>query len=189
MRMVLVTAVISALGALGCHSSKEPRVASVLEGLPEYTPEEAAVFDDKLSAAIFGLRAEVDPSKDPNMTDRVTHADWVGRARVSTISKETLAGKDGYTLGVSPDGQAVAGTHPAAALELRIPRGSPSFSRLETSRDSLIGKRLIIFVRKYSDRGEAANHWHGDADDPSVMAAIERHKSLDAQGSRAQIKD
>jgi hypothetical protein len=189
MRKVLVTAVISALAALGCHSSKSPHVASVLEGLPEYTPEEAAVFDDRLSAAIFGLRAEVEPSKDPNMPTRVQRADWVGRARVSTISKETLAGKDGYTVGVSPDGQAVAGSQPAAALELRVPRGSPSYSRLESSRDMLIGKRLIIYVRKFADRGEATNHWHGDADDPRVMAAIEQQKALDAQGSRAQNKD
>jgi hypothetical protein len=189
MRKVLVTAVISALVALGCHSSKAPQVASALEGLPEYTPEEAAVFDDKLSAAIFGQRAEVEPSKDPNLNARVTHADWVGRARVSTISRETLAGKDGYTLGVSPDGQPVAGAHPAVDLELRVPRGSPSFTRLEMSRDALIGKRLVIFVRKYADRGEATNHWHGDVDDPSVLAAIEHQKSLDARGTRPQAKD
>jgi hypothetical protein len=189
MRKVLVAAVISALGALGCHSSKEPRVASVLEGLPEYTPEEASVFDDRLSAAIFGMKPDVEPGKDPNMAARVGHADWVGRARVSTVSRDTLAGKDGYTLGVSPEGQAMAGGQPAAALELRVPRGSPSFTRLETSRDSLIGKRLIIFVRKYADRGEPTNHWHGDADDPGVVAVVERQKALDAQGASAQTKD
>jgi hypothetical protein len=189
MRKVLVVAVISALGALGCHSSKAPSVASVLEGLPEYTPEEATTFDDKLSAAIFGLKAEVDPAKDPNMAARVKHADSVARARVTTVSRETLADKDGYTLGVSPEGQPLAGNQPATNLELRVPRGGPSFSRLETSRDSLIGKRLIIFVRKYADRGEATNHWHGDADDPSVLAAIEHHRALDSQASRPQTKD
>jgi hypothetical protein len=189
MRKVLVTAVISVLGALGCHSSKEPRVASVLEGLPEYTPEEAVVFDDKLSAAIFGLKAEVEPSKDPNLSPRLKRSDWVGKARISTISKETLAGKDGYTLGISPDGQTVAGVAPQAAIDLRVPRGSPSFTRLEASRDSLIGKHLVVFIRKFADRGEATNHWHGEADDPSVIAAIERQKALDAPGSAAQTKD
>lgn len=189
MRKVLVAAVISALGAFGCHSSKEPRVASVLEGLPEYTPEEATAFDDKLSAAIFGMRPDVDPTKDPNTAARVSHADWVGKARVSTVSRDTLAGKDGYTLGVSPEGPALAGGQPAAGLELRVPRGSPSFQRLEASRDSLIGRRLILFVRKYADRGEPTHHWHGDADDPVVAAVIERQRALDAQGTGAQTKD
>jgi hypothetical protein len=180
MRLVLVAAVISALGGPACHSSNEPRVASVLAGLPEYTPEEATVFDDVLSAGIFGLRPEVDPAKDPNMAARVAHSDWVGRARISTISKETLAGKDGYTLAVSPEGQVIAGSQ-ATPLDLKIPRGSPAFSRLETSHDALIGKRIVLFVRKYADRGEATHHWHADADAADVMSSIERQKALDAQ--------
>lgn len=189
MRLVLVAAVISALGGVACHSSNEPRVASVLAGLPEYTPEEAAVFDDVLSAAIFGLRPEVEPAKDPNLGARIKASDWVGRARISTISKETLAGKDGYTLAVSPEGQAFAGSQAGTPLELRVPRGSPAFSRLETSHDALIGKRLVLFVRKYADRGEATHHWHADADAPEVVSSIERQKALDAQRAQAETKD
>src|SRR5262245_37783386 len=79
MRTVLAAVVVSALGVLGCHGSSEPRVASVLTGLPEYTPEEATAFDDVISANVFGFRPDVDPAKDPNMAPRVSHADWVAR--------------------------------------------------------------------------------------------------------------
>lgn len=190
MRELLVAVAISALGgSLGCRSSSEPRVASAIAGLPDYTPEEATVFDDVLSAGIFGTRPDAPPEKDSNFPLRVRRADWVGRARVSTVSKETLAGKDGYTLALSPDGPAIAGNPPSNPVELRVPRGSPAFLRLETTPDSVVGKRVILFLRRYADRGEPANHWHGEADDPSIVAAIEHQKAIDAQGGQAQTKD
>jgi hypothetical protein len=189
MRIVLAAAIVSALAAPGCHSSNQPRVASALAGLPEYTPEEAIAFDDTLAANIFGLKNEVEPSKDPNMSARVNQADWVGHARIATISKETLAGKDGYTLAVSPDGPALAGAQDGSSVELKIPRGGPAYLRLETTPEKLIGKRIILFLRKYADRGEVANHWHGEADDASVVSAIERQKALDAQSAQAQNKN
>jgi hypothetical protein len=190
MRSVLAAVSIGALGVfVACHGSSEPRVASAIAGLPEYTPEEAAVFDDVLAPPVFGLRAEVAPEKDPNLAARVGHADWVGRARVSTVSREALAGKDGYTLGLSPEGAALAGSETATSVELRVPQGSPSYLRLETASSSLVGKRIILFVRKYADRGEPTSHWHGEADEDATTSAIAHQKALDAPGAAAHTKD
>jgi len=190
MRKLLVTLGISILGAApGCRGSGEPRVASALTGLPEYTPEEAAAFDDVLAPTVFGLKADVDLDNDPHFATRVGHADWVARARISTVSKEELAGKDGYTLALSPEGTPFAGNQSATAVELRVPQGSPSYERLEVASSSLIGKRVVLFLRRYADRGEATNHWHGEADDEKVVALIRHQKALDAQGAEAQTKD
>lgn len=190
MRKFLATLAISVLGtSYGCHGSTEPRVASALAGLPEYTPEEAAAFDDVLAPGIFGLKADLPPAKDPNFSPRVAHADWVGRARITTISKEALAGKDGYTLALSPEGTALAGRDTPAAVEVRVPQGSPSYLRLDTASETLVGRRIILFLRRYSDRGEATNHWHAEPDDESIAAAVDQQKALDAQGARAQTKD
>jgi hypothetical protein len=191
MRGVLVAAAISAVGGLfGCRSSQEPLVASAIAGLPEYTPEESTVFDDVLAPTVFGSKPSGAPEEDPNFAVRVKYADWIGRARISTVSKEVLADKDRYSLALTPDGQGMAGALTAAGpLELRIPRGSPAFLKLEAAQDRLIGMHVILFLRRYADRGEPQNHWHGDADDPAVASAVEHQRALVANGPQAQQKD
>jgi hypothetical protein len=183
-RVILISALGASLG-LGCGSSA-PRAVSAVAGLPDYTPAEAAVFGDTLSSAVFGLPAEIPARDDTKLGERTRRADTIVRVRVSTISAESLAGVRGYSLSVVPEEKPLAGQTPEASIEIHIGPGNPSLSRVQTADAALIGRRFLLFAKRYSDDGEPRLHFHGEADTPEVRKAIENAKALDAVKDRVQ---
>jgi hypothetical protein len=164
----------------------EPRVASAVAGLPEYTPAEASLYGDEFTAAVFGLPKEVDPSQDPKLRERTDRADAIVPVRISTVTADSLAGVRAYTIGVAADGPPVAGTPPDGPLDIRLGPGNPSLSQVQIADTSLVGKRFLLFIRRYSDAGEAVTHYHGEADSPDVRKAIESAQALDSLKSAPQ---
>jgi hypothetical protein len=185
MRRVILMCVLGAGTVAGCGSSS-PRVVSAVAGLPEYTPAEASVFGDTLSSTVFGLPPEVQPRDDAKLAARAQRADTIVGARVATVSAESLAGVRGYSISILPDPRPIAGENPESPIELRIGPGNPSLSRVQTAGTALMGRRFLVFLRRYSDGGEPALHFHGEADNPDVRKAIDSAKALDALGDRAQ---
>ena len=167
----------------GCGSA--PRSASALTGLPAYSPEESALFDDVLAPPIFGLPGNLGPAEDPKLADRARRADSIARVKVSTVTEESLAGVEGYTLQLTVEGGALSG-HPEDPVEIRVSRTSPAFSFLSSANEPLVGHRFLAFFRTYADRGEARLHFHGEKDDPAVRKAIAGAKGLDRAGTPGQ---
>ncbi|HEX7669755.1 MAG TPA: hypothetical protein VF395_09240 [Polyangiaceae bacterium] len=185
MRRVILMCVLGAGTVAGCGSSS-PRVVSAVAGLPEYTAADAAIFGDTLSASVFGLPPELPPRDDPKLAERAQRADTIVGARIATVSAESLAGVHGYTLSIVTDPTPIAGAAPESQIELRIGPGNPSLSRVQTADTSLMGRRFLLFSRRYADEGEPVLHFHGEADNPEVRKAIESAKALDAVGDRVQ---
>lgn len=183
-RVILMCALGAGLG-LGCGPSA-PRAVSAVAGLPEYTPAEAAVFGDTLSSTIFGLPAEIRPQDDPKLGERTRRADTVVLVRVSTISAESLAGVRGYSISIVAEGRPLSGQEPEGSIELHIGPGNPSLSRVQTADSALMGRRFLLFMKRYSDDGEPRLHFHGEGDNPEVRKAIETAKALDAVKDRVQ---
>jgi hypothetical protein len=168
-----------ALAITACGGN-EPKVVSAIAGLPEYTPSEASLYGDEFTAAVFGLPKEIAPSQDPKLRERTDRADAIIPVRISTVTADSLAGVRAYTLGVVADGAPVVGSAPAGQLEIRLGPGNPSLTQVQLADTSLVGKRFLLFVRRYADAGEAVNHYHGEADAPDVRKAIESAQALDS---------
>src|SRR5262249_28265877 len=157
----------------------EPRAASAVAGLPEYTPEEASLFGDVLDPSVFGLPTDAPPLEDPKLKARIARADAVVRVQVATVSQELLAGTKGYTLALNVDPVPLSGTAPESPLEIRITAGSPSMAQVQAEDAQFVGKRFVLFIRRYAHHGEPELHFHGEGDTPDFRQAFERSKALD----------
>ena len=183
MRCVVLLAGI--LGIASC-GPPEARTASAVAGLKEYTPEEASMFGDTLAPALFGHPEHSTDANDEKLSTRTRDAGTVIPVRVSTVTRETLAGAHGYLLVLTPTEPPLRGEAPPSPLELRIRPGGPALTRIATADTKFVGTRFIIFLREYSEAGERALHFHGEADTPAVRARILSAKMLDGPPSGVQ---
>jgi hypothetical protein len=171
--------------ALACGAER-PEAVVATGSLPPYTPEQASIFGDTLSPAVLGHPAEVAPALDPKLTPRLAAADAVLTVRVATVSKEELAGIMGYSLTVAVDHPALRGHEEAGSLEIRIGRGSPSLMQTDAYGDRLVGRRFVLFVKRFEESGEPKLHWYADVEDPALIQAISGAKPLDAKAAEVQ---
>jgi hypothetical protein len=138
---------------------------------------------------VFGLPAEVPPERDPKLSGRTNHADAVVRVRVATVSEQLLAGTQGFTIVLTVEPPPLRGTAPDGPLELQLSRGSPSLAMVQAQGSALVGRRFIIFLKRYSHRGEPELHWYGEGDTPAFAEAVERAKALDEFSSKPHTRD
>jgi hypothetical protein len=160
-----------------------------VEGLPEYAPEEASLFDDKLMPGVFGLPTEIPAERDPKLPERARRADAVVRVKVATVSEQLLAGTRGFTLVLTVEPGPIRGAAPESPLELQLGRGSPSLVLVESEASNLVGRHFILFLKHYSHRGERELHWHGEGDTPALEQAIESAKPLDELSTKPHTRD
>jgi hypothetical protein len=166
------------LALAGCGGS-QPRAASATEGLPEYSPEEAAIFGDDLSPSVFGLPTEIPIENDSRLFDWLHDADAIVKVRVATVSQEELAGKKGFALSLSVEPGTLKGRLDENPLEIQLGPGSPALSQVLTAGSQFVGRRFVLFVKRYARQGEPELHWHGEGDTPAFHQAIERTNALD----------
>jgi hypothetical protein len=176
--MRYVFAPLALVAALGCAGG-QPRAASAVDGLPEYTPEEASLFGDELTPSVFGLPSELPIDQDPKLGSRLRRADAVLKVRVETVSEETLAGAKGYSLALAVEPGGVRGSSPENPLEIQLSTGSPSLAQIQTEGAQFVGHRFVLFVKRYSRDGEPELHWHGEGDTPAFQHAVARSNALD----------
>jgi hypothetical protein len=186
--MQLSVSCLLLLALAGCGGS-QPRAASATEGLPEYTPEEAAIFGDDLSPSVFGLPTEIPIGKDARLPDRLQGADAVVRVRVATVSEEELAGKKGFDLSLSVEPAPLKGRIDENPLEIRLGPTSPALSQVLTAGSQFVGRRFVLFVKRYAHQGERELHWHGEGDTPAFQQAVERTNALDGGDSKKHTRD
>ena len=176
------------LFAGGCGGG-EPRAASATSGLPEYTPEEASIFGDDLSPSVFGLPTEIPIASEPRLPDRLREADAIVRVRVATVSQEDLAGKKGFSLSLSVEPAPLKGNVQDNPLEIQLGPTSPALSQVLTAGSQFVGRRFVLFVKRYSHHGEPELHWHGEGDTPAFRQAFERTNALDEVGHKPHTRD
>jgi hypothetical protein len=146
--------------------------------LPPYTPEEASLFGDSMSPLVFGLPVTTPPSQEPKLPRRVARGDAVVLGRISTVTEESLAGRAGYTIVVTVEGTPIRGSLAEKTVEIRIEAASPSFMSVRARGGSLIGLRMLLYLKRFDDAGEVRFHWYGDRDDPGLRDAVRTAKPL-----------
>jgi hypothetical protein len=175
-RWIALSLLVLAIG-FGCTSSKGPNGPP--SGLPDYTPEEAALFDDMLPPRVFGVEVEeIAPTRDRKLAERTRYADFVVAVRVSTLTREGAEEKGAYVVTVEPVQPAFAGYTPQGAFDILVPFGNPSYRLLHANRHAWVGTRLVLFGRRYNLSGMAALHWRAEPDTPEMRAAITEHALL-----------
>ncbi len=169
--------ILSVAIAAGCaaRGAEGPAPSS----LPDYTPEEAALFDDVLAPPVFDVDVDdVAPAKDRKLAERTRNADFVVIARVATLSRDGADVRGAYRVTLEPVQQAFDGRPPSGPFDILVPVGSPSYGLLHANRHSWVGRRLVIFGKRYNLSGEATLHWRAEPDTPEMLSAIRQHALL-----------
>lgn len=162
-------AVLCVLLAVLCVITACASSAQAPAKLPEYTPEEAALFDDVLAPPLFGVDiVEAPPSRDKKLMVRAQRADFVAQVRVATITCDGAA----FRLTLEPTAPPLVGTFPASQVDVLVRPGSPSYGLLNANRHTWVNTRLILFGRRYSLAGEPVLHFRGEPDTPEVRTAV-----------------
>jgi hypothetical protein len=168
------------LALAGCSTAPAAESASDVEALPEFTPTEATLFDDTISLAVFEEEVADAPSLDTlKLRERVARADSVLPVRISTVTRDTSGDSQTYQLSVTPAGQPLVGAPQPEPLVVSISSRSPSFPFVRSSDTALVGRRLILFFRRYEVDGQPTMHWRLEPDAKHVREAVVR-----AAGSR-----
>jgi hypothetical protein len=165
--VVKIRAVMAFCFAVACASA--PPAAAPGPKLPEYTPEEAALFDDVLVPPLFGVDVgRVDPRGDKKFSARTRSADFVAPVRVATIARDGAS----YRLTLELTEPPLVGSIPVPEFDVLVTRGSSSYGLLDANRHSWVNTRLVLFGRRYSLGGEPVLHFRGELDTPEVRTAV-----------------
>ncbi len=158
---------VLALVVTGCGSRPPTETAR----FPTYDPEEAALFDDSAAPEIFGFRlGGPAPGTDPVLEEQVRRADSVARVRVATVSRE---GATGYSITVEPAGGSLAGRPMDSSVTLEVRQNTPSFPFVRARGESLLGKVVILLLRRYNEQGTVTVHWRMEPDEHAVKVAVQ----------------
>jgi hypothetical protein len=173
----LATAACLALGHVGCGPPR-PTTAPKAAKFPAYGAAEAAIFGDTIAEDFLGGERAVPAHLDERLGLRVRTA-AVFAARITTVNRDSL-GDEGphYSITAQPVGPVLAGQDEAEAVTLLVPPASASYTWVRTLETALVGRPLILFMKRYNDAGVARIHWHLEADVLPVRIAVERAKML-----------
>ena len=176
----LALALAVCLGSSVACAPPPAESSSDVEDLPEFTAAQAALFDDAIALGAFGRELEeVAPSADPKLGDRTAQADVVVPVKVSTVTRDRGGNAESYEIVVVPAGRPLAGSAEPGPVELDITEQSPSFPFVRSTDAGLVGQRLILFLKRYNDRGAAVFHWRLEPDSDEVRKAIADASALE----------
>ncbi len=166
----------AALGAVACGPPR-PTTAPKAEKFPAYGAAEAALFGDTIAEDFLGGERPQPIHEDERLFRRVERADSVFAARITTVDRDSQ-GDEGphFSLTALPVGPVLAGRAEETAVTLLVPPASASYSWVRSLETALVGRPLILFMKRYNDAGAARIHWHLEPDVLPVRMAVERAK-------------
>ena len=146
---------------------------------PEYQPEYAVVFDDRLAPELFGSNPDGrDATADPKLRERTLRADAILPVRVETMSRVGgVENKGSYALVLAAAGPPIFG-NASGPLEVNIGAGSPSYPWVQGAGPNWVGTKLILFAKRFrtGKRNEPdVIHFRGEPDTQPMREAIHRH--------------
>jgi hypothetical protein len=161
----------------GCGPSSVPIAVPLAEGLPEYTAEEAVVFDDTVDLTVFGRAPSIRPDEDPKLSERVKTADSVVVVKIATVTSDRgQATSPMYQLAFRPLAPALSGATPTEPVVVSVTPNSPAYQFVLLTDAGLIGRVVVLAFRRYKEAGGTVLHWHVAPDTQQVRTAIEQAK-------------
>jgi hypothetical protein len=137
---------------------------------PSYTPEEASVFDDSISAAVLSGGAW---APDEKFNDRVRRADSVTPARILTVTEQPrVAGAPIFIVELQQFGQTLAGRGDRERVRLELAPDNPAYRLFRWQKRGLLGRDVVLFYRKYLHDGLVTVHFRAEPHTPAVHYAV-----------------
>ncbi|MCA9632085.1 MAG: hypothetical protein KC766_30735 [Myxococcales bacterium] len=164
------------LGACGPSATS----SSTPLGLPAYTATSAALFDDTMASEIFDMpSAEQTPAqRQRQLYGRVSEADVIVQVRVSTVTRDGTGEDVRYTLSLSAVATPLRG-EVDAPIEVVVGPTSPSFALVRSEDTRLVGRQLLLLLKRFDESGTRTNHFRGEAATPANVAQIRKLMALD----------
>jgi hypothetical protein len=162
-----------ALAAVACSKPAGPTQ------YPRYTPAEAALFDNSVDpAALTDADAPRDRDWDAKLIERAQRADAVYRATIVTVERHT---EGGYSIEARVVG-VLSGRRPEGNVQLALQAGSDMARRLDHGA-RLIGRHVVLFVRRHADEAGPVTHFRAEPDRDEVVEVVRRAaNALDGDG-------
>ena len=165
---------------LGCDAGWNARTAADRPlGLRDAHAVE--LFDDDIDPASVGASLDTaSPRSDVHLRERAQTADFVGRARVTTVNVEKIGDDVSYHLVIQAVGAPLATSRTADIdFELTIRPSTRAYPLAKTVDSRLRGMSFVAFIRRYSTaEGEAELHFHLSPDTPEMAAAVKEAVAL-----------
>ena len=171
--LALALAVVSAACGSGKAVARGPtRPASAWSG------QDATLFDDGLDVGALappGTTTTAEEDSETAITNRTYAADGVVLAKVIGVSSEPVGDKNRYRLELTIEGDALAGAKPESPFTLKVGAGTPSYGTVRSQDAQLIGKKFVVFYRRYADEegaDEPITHFHLSGNNERVLGVI-----------------
>ena len=172
----LLTGVCLAASACGGSGQELPQVP--LQELPPYTEDEQRIFDDSIAPEVFGLSVERTSYVDePEFVERVQFADYITRAKLQTVTADSVKDRPQYRVVLTLLGEPIAGLAPRRQIELVVGRASPSLNLLRSMATDAVGRTTIVFVREYRLNEQRVLHFRSEPDSQDVLDAVREVRS------------
>ena len=138
--------------------------------------EDATLFDDGIDIGTFAQPGSGTSNADDEaaIPNRVYKSDGTVLAKVIGVNSEPVGDKNRYRLELVVDGNPLSGAMPPSPFELKIEPASPSFGAIRSQETQLIGKKLVVYFRRYAgeEGDEAITHFHISPNTPKVMGIV-----------------
>ncbi|MBI2392498.1 MAG: hypothetical protein HYV09_23135 [Deltaproteobacteria bacterium] len=177
---LVIAATLAIAAAAGCTPSpKGPQGPT--RPIASWAGDEAKLLDDGIDVGAVPL-GDAAPARDEASEElvpqRIEASDGVVVAKVIAVSAEPLSDKrKRFRVELSVT-ETLAGKAPGATLELEIAPNGPAFGTVRALDARLIGRRLVVFYRRYvSEDGEAITHFHLSPPTKEMLEAVGLHKA------------
>ncbi len=169
-RFAWICCLWAVLGA-GCGGTKPSELP--IDELPAYEDESSDWFDDSLSPAIFGLSGNTDVIREPFWAQLVVASDHISRVRLTTVTRARTGDQVSYRVVLRPIGDPIRGPSLDDAVEVRVGLESPSIGLLHSLDTEAVGKKFIVFLKRFRSNSQAVWHFRGLAESAKTLEAIE----------------
>jgi hypothetical protein len=172
-RHLATLALLGSLAACGGISACGPALRGESEETrkyPSYTPGEASVFDDSISASVV---SDEPWAADAKFGDRIRRSDSVTPARILTLTEQPrVEGMPLYIVELQPFGQALAGRPDRERVRLELAPDNPAYRLFRWQQGNLLGKDVLLFYRKYAQDGVVTVHFRAEPNTPATHYAV-----------------
>lgn len=164
-------ALVLGLGACGAGNAGAQGPSRPISA---WAGDEATLFDDGIDIGTFSTPGSGGSNTDDEaaISPRVYKADGVVLAKVIGVNNEPVGDKNRFRLELVVDGEPISGAKPPSPFELKIEPTSPAFGAIRSQDAQLIGKKLVIYFRRYAGDEEAITHFHISPNSPKVMSLV-----------------
>jgi hypothetical protein len=160
---------LAVLLALGSACAPKRDATAPPGGFPEYTAEQAHLFDDTFAAAAFGVTAVASLQQQRDLEERAASAESATIMKVATVSQ--LGTGAGYEIGLRPLA-AIAGPAEPAPVTLSLTSENPSWVFLSGVGMSWVGTELVFLAKRYQGPDGPVLRFHAEPKTPVVLATV-----------------